>query len=144
MSRVIKFRGKDIDDGQWRYGQLFFWTRYNKSNPVIGSGVQNGSVSGFEVDPESVGQFTGLYDSENNEIYEGDIIKTSTKEGVTVSIGDIQFSHGVFGAEWTRIKENRNMVGSWGQLHNLITLDTDIIEKVTVIGNIYENPELLK
>ncbi len=88
-------------------------------------------------------QWTGLYDRRRKEIYEGDIVQTTTNQGDVVSVGDVQFSHGVFGAEWARNKKHKDMVGSFGQLHNLKSMDDKIIERLEVIGNIYENPELL-
>jgi uncharacterized phage protein (TIGR01671 family) len=91
----------------------------------------------FEVIPETVGEFTSLHDKNGKEIYEGDIVRTE------ISIGDIQFSHGVFGAEWTRTKKSKSMLGEWGQRHNLRRLDDDTPDHLEVIGNIHENANLL-
>jgi uncharacterized phage protein (TIGR01671 family) len=96
----------------------------------------------FHFGDKELMQFTGLYDKNGKEIYEGDIISDFVYEEWE-SIGIIKFSHGVFGAEWLRNIKNQSMVGSWGQKHNLRTLDDDILDRKIVLGNIYENPELL-
>ena len=87
-------------------------------------------------------QFTGLQDKNGKEIYEGDIICNDDYQTWEWR-GVVKFSHGVFGAEWLSNVKSRSMVGSWGQLHNLRKLDDDIVECQIVIGNIFENPELL-
>jgi uncharacterized phage protein (TIGR01671 family) len=87
-------------------------------------------------------QFTGLLDKNGNEIYEGDIL-CDDEYHTWAWRGVVKFSHGVFGAEWLANVKSQSMVGSWGQKHNLRKLDDDILERQVIVGNIYENPELL-
>ena len=77
--RIIKFRGKRVDNGKWITGSLILNPAYE--HPLIG-GYYNETEDGHpisvwrehEVIPETVGQFTGLYDTDNREIYKGDVV----------------------------------------------------------------------
>lgn len=105
--RPINFRGISLNTGYWVYGDL----------------VHRGhrTFIEFEVAPDTVGQFTGLYDSRNQDIYEGDIFNISGNYYV------VQFINGSF------------MAVRGGEFVSLCSIcKTHIIE-----GNIYDNPELL-
>lgn len=127
MNREIKFRVWDIE--------LHMWINN------IGMGKDNTLCKGTEK-RFAVMQYIGLKDKNGNEIYEGDILCNDEYQTWEWR-GVVKFSHGVFGAEWLSNVKSQSMVGSWGQKHNLRKLDDNIIERQIVIGNIYENPELL-
>lgn len=121
--RTIKFRGKSILTDEWLYGDLV----HSADNKRFGILVNDkGSYDECEVAPETVGQFTGLYDCDGKEIYEGDILDFN---GLTV---EVRFVRGVF-AFLANGNLDEELCGD---------CRTDLFAKV--IGNIHDNPELLK
>ena len=124
--RTIKFRGKPIQGDQlyenFVYGYLAKYASgvYNIL-VLIQWGFEN-----YEIDPETIGQFTSLYDCEGKEIFEGDILDFN---GLTV---EVRFVRGVFA-----LLVNGNLDDELGG-----DCRTDLFAKV--IGNVYENPDILK
>ena len=142
--REILFRGKRVNNDEWVEGLLGYCNFNRGIEKAIYVATELGSIIPYRIKPETVGQYTGLTDKNGTKIFEGDIVCIRYRNGEICCIGDVQFSHGVYGAEWLSNKKNKSMVGGWGQLHNLRRFDDDIINDIEVIGNIYDNPELLE
>ncbi len=146
--REILFRGKLKATGEWSFGNL----NVNIKGVCIITPDETVVGKYGQVDPETVGQYTGLTDKNGKKIFEGDIVKCSDvddcyyAEEKTEFVGVIKFEAGAFGIatkETLRIAlddwcENDNFVSLWELEWN------EYIGNVEVIGNIHDNPELLK
>ena len=156
MKRKIKFRAWNTEMKHMVFPSLEFgremWP-YTYKQIIKSETNENGDKIEFVLEMVSIDhilqstefevmQFTGLLDKNGKEIYEGDIL-CNDDYNTWEWRGVVKFSHGVFGAEWLVNVKSQSMVGSWGQKHNLRKLDDDILERQVIVGNIYENPELL-
>lgn len=123
--REILFRGKRVDNGKWVEGNYSI----DVSGRVDILPIDN--LVFFEVIPETVGQYTGVDDCTGRKIFEGDLVKgfdNYTGEMYKDVTGLVKFCKGSFGAEWNNCFEPFSI--------------TD--DEIIVIGNIHDNPELLK
>ena len=137
--REILFRGKRTDGGEWVYGYLY-------QDGLIGCNIfqTNPHLAAYIVDPSTVGQYTGLTDKNGKKIFEGDIVEcVSWNEFFSDGFGkpiealrrkmEVAFHNGAF-----RMKESYPYgiePTYWGLIFN---------GDIDVIGNIHDNPELLK
>ena len=145
--RDIKFRGKINEkgiDNSWIEGSLVHITKTYKGEEDEQEcdiyQIINEDGVGFFIDKETIGQYTGLHDKNGKEIYEGDIIDFSYDMFVGsfntyVAKGIVIFEEGAF---YVQCLENENMTKDESYL--LYTINIDTIE---IIGNIWENGDLL-
>ncbi len=124
--REILFRGKSKKDGKWLEGML---TKDQKGHFRI---QYDPSCFSVIVIPETIGQFTGIYDKNGNKIFEEDIAKSEKGSIDEVSYDSITFNLLVAQA----LSPEGTCVNFFGKNNPLIEIE--------VIGNIHDNPELLK
>ena len=117
MNREIKFRGKNAFSGNWFYG---FLTKEDEKYFIT-----KNSSEFYQVDQKTIGQWTGLYDKNGKEIYEGDIIEYKDSTGLHRET--VVFDKGCFYAGWHSGSSTR-------EAPKLINTRIS-----TVIGNIYES-----
>jgi hypothetical protein len=126
--RTIKFRGKTTK-GAWLYGDLEHCVDDGTKMTYIFDDVLS---QGGAVLPETVGQFTGLKDKNNNEIYEGDILQMNGSAKL-----EVQFLHGGFG--YCLMFGDVLFGGNSSFQFNPFDKD----ESFEVIGNIHDNEDLM-
>ncbi len=121
--REILFRGKSINNGKWLYGD---YTRYAGGVQIWTHDADGGTWNAI-VDPQTVGQYTGLTDKDGVKIFEGDILKTET--GCC------------FAVEWD--ENNGRFLGfTFGRERRIVYVGRET--KAKIICNIHDNPELLE
>ncbi|WP_164219329.1 YopX family protein [Virgibacillus sp. YIM 98842] len=154
--RTIKFRGKTLEDaglrkaGEWAYGGYFVDYCYGgcsegKHHIVEWNSTGMGYFAHTLVEKESVGQFTGLKDKHGKEIYEGDLVKTHDQNNV------IEYRHGSFmiiGLHEDKYERTYSRFYHYLIDSTIPHVEVSRFDGVTttleVIGNRFENPELLE
>ena len=145
--REYKFRGKDVVTGEWKYGDLITLNVNDKTAYLIVTDdyaivdkelkpwqiAFTLNVDIFMVDPDSVGQFTGLVDRNGNEIYEGDVIKGKYETTHLIRYNEEECSYLAYRLPLYEFSAKGHLDQDWINEYSKI-----------VIGNIHDNPELLK
>ena len=147
----ILFRGKRIETGEWVYGNPFVSDTDARTYILCGSRTV---TIDWEVDPSTVGQYTGLKDKNGKGIWEGDIVDLFGMKGNVVQ------ECGAFGIAFMKTIDydlleskipfnnsanfcfNDNFISLWELLWNYEQDDNPLYE-VEIIGNVHDNPELL-
>ena len=127
MKREILFRGKTINTGEWVESITISNGTIKMKKNLVYIKIEEGKWAG--VIPESVGQFIGLTDKKGVKIFEGDIVKTETDKNMVVSWSKKFASFCIDREGWA-------FVHWFGEACDP--------EQVEVIGNITDNPEMIK
>lgn len=133
--RDILFRGKTKRESVnqfWIYGGIVHQTDYYGEEVdrwfiIDGTDTQDYDIGyEYEVIPESIGQYTGLYDKNGNELYEGDIVRAQFVHNGSVHTFVVEFD-----------------AGSFLFNNGFISVPFREIAHIKLRGNIYDNPKLI-
>lgn len=124
--REILFRGKRTDNGEWVQGYICRYGWIGKEKDYIIPDYASALYTA-EIDPETVGQYTGLTDMNGRKIFEGDTVWNSYDE------------------DYGKVEWDNDMAKF------IITFPTFTVDfanvygkELEIVGNVYDNPELLK
>ena len=133
--REILFRGKRVDNGEWVYGAYGNHTSFDAmiiDRPYLTGNSDLSALNFWMVNPATVGQYTGLTDKNGTKIFEGDILSERPSMNNEPYIGYVKYDEEL--TAYRIIFKDQSIV------HILGSYSTSY----TVIGNIHDNPELLK
>ena len=160
--REILFRGKRVDNGEWVYGLI---CRVGDKYANI---VEKDTEVLCSVSTKTIGQYTGLTDKNGRKIFEGDIVRYYHHKKSLVPVTDIKPEENHYGKDEEsglplayrttkviRYKGHVELDPIWGMTINLknrcewwrnLNYEDDSInsDRLEVIGNIHDNPELLE
>lgn len=152
MNREIKFRGKDYN-GKWHYGLLPYKNQireFTNHEFIDPSEIEDdtcvktyATIEDISILSETLGQFVGILDKNDKEIYEGDIVKMyfceTDDNGYLLKewtiTGEVFYSNNLYGY---RVLETIKLENGCEYEEHSLSPD------IAVIGNVFDNPELLK
>lgn len=137
--REILFRGKSVKTGDWFYGS--FCRDATEQIYGVGNFMADGFIRYYdalvnmvlmeEVERETVGQYTGLTDKNGKRIFEGDILSERPSMNSVAFVGKVVFNEDAAAFQIVFDTGRASILGSYSKSY-------------TVIGNIHDNPELMR
>lgn len=134
--REILFRGKRLDNGEWIEGNLI---RYRNGEAAI---IELAGLRLRSVNPDTVVQFTGLTDKNGKKIFEGEVLDMSILR-TDHSLNAVSMEYGAFGFYPLHPEEEAEEDRRWRSFWRDDEQEMWDEEYFTVVGNIYDNPEML-
>lgn len=130
MNREIKFRMKD-KQGEWQYVEMVCSIIEALKDPVTPGGI--------DIDENTIGQYTVIDDKNGKEIYEGDIVLLDCYYYEEPAFdGEFKVIYDDINGMWFLVDlENKDRGFAFGEIRSYYKAE------IEVIGNIYDNPELL-
>lgn len=136
--REILFKAKRLSDGKWVEGALFDGENHCIIGQIIDfSPYVEGEckIVGYEVDRNTICQYTGLTDKNGNKVWENDVVRYTDEivNKVKTDLVEWNETHASF------IRLHKSQMGL-----QYLYINEGVLNRCEVIGNIFDNPELLK
>ena len=131
MNREILFKAKRVDNGEWVEGYYVFCRKRHYILPIVNKiiGYDEREDGWIEIDPETLCQYIGLKDKNGKKIWENDIVKCRHSQ----SFGNVKWYCGDY-IGWC-VDDVYDCEQQF---------DKDMFDTCEVIGNVFDNPELLE
>lgn len=126
MENRYLFRGKRIDNGEWVIGAVLF---HDDATTIFNQHPADGSLQGFEVNIKTICQCTGLKDKNGKLIWENDVIRCNYETSI------VKWEKSEWRIKWIDEAVWRRDLDYWVN---------ESKREVNVVGNIFDNPELLE
>lgn len=137
--RKILFRGKRIDNNEWTYGDLI-----QDGRGYVGMWAQTPSAVNYEVESKTIGEYTGCTDKNGKRVFEGDILRVELCGETGSRICPVYFGEYI---DADSVFDDYRCIGFYvktsdgcGNIGFLLTGEF----KFEIVGNVYDNPELLE
>lgn len=142
--RDIKFRGKGVADDEWYYGDLIqsclgtAWI-ITEDYTTATEDITLNTCASPQIKQNTLGQYTGLHDKNEKEIYEGDILLAPVWFGSLKCVCIYQQENQVSSIQGFGLYSYDTYFQKYRTL-----VESDEWDEFEVIGNIYDNPDLLE